>query len=65
MSMLSLSALSLLLAVSAPGPTQAPPTAAAPFARVYKLKEQLLLILDTEKTVNLSGAGGRAAEKGQ
>jgi len=30
---------------------------------VYKLKERLLLILDTEKTVNLTGAGNRAAEK--
>ena len=48
--MLSLSALSLLLAVSAPGPTQAPPTAAAPFARVYKLKEQVAFrILLNEK----------------
>jgi len=27
---------------------------------VYKLKEQLLLILDTEKTVNLANAGNRA-----
>lgn len=32
---------------------------------VYKLKERLLLILDTEKTVNLAGAGNRAQEKGQ
>ena len=29
---------------------------------VYKLKEQLLLILDTEKTVNLSGTGNRLQE---
>ena len=27
---------------------------------VYKLKERLLLILDTEKTVNLTNAGNRA-----
>jgi len=27
---------------------------------VYKLKEQLLLILDTEKTVNLANSGNRA-----
>jgi len=32
---------------------------------VYKLKERLLLILDTEKTVNLAGAGSRAQEQGQ
>jgi purine-binding chemotaxis protein CheW len=32
---------------------------------VYKLKERLLLILDTEKTVNLTGAGNRAQENGQ
>lgn len=32
---------------------------------VYKLKERLLLILDTEKTVNLAGAGARAQDKGQ
>jgi purine-binding chemotaxis protein CheW len=29
---------------------------------VYKLKDRLLLILDTEKTVNVSSAGPRAAE---
>jgi purine-binding chemotaxis protein CheW len=32
---------------------------------VYKLKERLLLILDTERTVNLNGAGSRAQEQGQ
>jgi purine-binding chemotaxis protein CheW len=32
---------------------------------VYKLKEQLLLILDTEKTVNLSSAVSRTQEPGQ
>jgi purine-binding chemotaxis protein CheW len=32
---------------------------------VYKLKERLLLILDTEKTVNLTGAGSRVQEKAQ
>jgi len=32
---------------------------------VYKLKERLLLILDTEKTVNLAGAGSRAQEQSQ
>ena len=32
---------------------------------VYKLKERLLLILDTGKTVNLTGAGNRAQAKGQ
>jgi purine-binding chemotaxis protein CheW len=32
---------------------------------VYKLKERLLLILDTEKTVNLTGAGSRIQEKAQ
>jgi purine-binding chemotaxis protein CheW len=32
---------------------------------VYKLKERLLLILDTEKTVNVNCAGTRAQEKGQ
>lgn len=32
---------------------------------VYKLKERLLLILDTEKTVNLTGAANRAQEIGQ
>lgn len=31
---------------------------------VYKLKERLLLILDTEKTVNLTGSGSRAQEQG-
>ena len=31
---------------------------------VYKLKERLLLILDTEKTVNLSSAGNRVQENG-
>jgi len=31
---------------------------------VYKLKERLLLILDTEKTVNLSSAGNRVQEQG-
>jgi purine-binding chemotaxis protein CheW len=30
---------------------------------VYKLKEHLLLILDTEKTVNLAGTGNRLQEK--
>jgi purine-binding chemotaxis protein CheW len=30
---------------------------------VYKLKDRLLLILDTEMTVNLNGAGSRAQEK--
>jgi len=29
---------------------------------VYKLKERLLLILDTEKTVNLTSSGSRAQE---
>ena len=29
---------------------------------VYKLKERLLLILDTEKTVNLAGTGSRVQE---
>ena len=32
---------------------------------VYKLKERLLLILDTEKTVNLAGAGSRVQEMAQ
>ncbi|MGD0815339.1 MAG: chemotaxis protein CheW [Verrucomicrobiota bacterium] len=32
---------------------------------VYKLKERLLLILDTEKTVNLTGTGNRVQEQGQ
>ena len=32
---------------------------------VYKLKERLLLVLDTEKTINLTGAGNRAPEKCQ
>jgi purine-binding chemotaxis protein CheW len=32
---------------------------------VYKLKERLLLILDTEKTVSLTGPGNRAQESGQ
>ena len=32
---------------------------------VYKLKEQLLLILDTEKTVDLVGVGLRAQKSGQ
>jgi len=32
---------------------------------VYKLKERLLLILDTEKTVNLTGAGNRVQEQKQ
>jgi purine-binding chemotaxis protein CheW len=32
---------------------------------VYKLKERLLLILDTEKTVNLSNTGNRTQEAGQ
>jgi purine-binding chemotaxis protein CheW len=32
---------------------------------VYKLKERLLLILDTEKTITLTGAGSRAPEKVQ
>ena len=32
---------------------------------VYKLKERLLLILDTEKTVNLSSSSNRAQEKVQ
>ena len=32
---------------------------------VYKLKERLLLILDTEKTVTLTGTGGRTQEPGQ
>jgi purine-binding chemotaxis protein CheW len=30
---------------------------------VYKLKERLLLVLDTEKTINLSGAVNRAPER--
>ena len=30
---------------------------------VYKLKERLLLILDTEKTVNLTGVGNRVQEQ--
>lgn len=32
---------------------------------VYKLKERLLLILDTEKTVSLTSANSRAQEQGQ
>ena len=32
---------------------------------VYKLKERLLLILDTEKTVSLATAGNRAADSAQ
>ena len=31
---------------------------------VYKLKERLLLILDTEKTINLAATAARAAETG-
>jgi purine-binding chemotaxis protein CheW len=32
---------------------------------VYKLKERLLLILDTEKTVNLTTAGSRSQDNGE
>jgi purine-binding chemotaxis protein CheW len=32
---------------------------------VYKLKERLLLILDTEKTINLTGAANRAPDNAQ
>jgi purine-binding chemotaxis protein CheW len=32
---------------------------------VYKLKERLLLILDTEKTVNLGSAGNRSQPQGK
>ena len=46
---------------------EAPPETLKGVAReliqgVYKLKERLLLILDTEKTINLAAAGSRAAE---